>query len=389
MKIYYFQLLILKSILFAFVTLQKEDLNFKYTIIGQDYFATMILINIYPTIFWINPEEENITLKRRYKILKNIENDDSSSSFDEELIIDKILNDRESKEKYNEYIEIEDEYNITSFGKQKCNFTPKFSIDNKLNILGLKNLKYLKDNQIIDYETYSFNDTHFSLGKKSLFDNNEQNFFSIYFFDNFSVKLNSIIIQTEEIPIEVDLKIKLDSLDNFYLILNANYIDTFLNILNKFNNNKCKKSSKNSKTFINCEQLVSTNIDINLNNEIFISIPIEKEDNNDITTIIFQNNNQIPYLNILKLAKENRLEFLINTNEKKIEIIGNSTNIKNYSQIKKNQTNSNHKNIAIILIASFSLIIIIILVIIFYKKYCQKEDQNYYYNINKTSIIVD
>ena len=163
MKIYYFQFLILKSFLFIFVNLQKEDLNFKYSIIEQNYFVANILINYIPTIFWINPEEENITLKRKYKILKKIENDDSSSSFDEESIIEKILNNEEFKEKYNEYIKIEEVFNITSFDKQKCNFTPKFIFDSEnkfLNILGLKNLKYLKDNQIIDYETYSFNDIY-------------------------------------------------------------------------------------------------------------------------------------------------------------------------------------------------------------------------------------
>ena len=392
MKIYYFQFLILKSFLFIFVNLQKEDLNFKYSIIEQNYFVANILINYIPTIFWINPEEENITLKRKYKILKKIENDDSSSSFDEESIIEKILNNEEFKEKYNEYIKIEEVFNITSFDKQKCNFTPKFIFDSEnkfLNILGLKNLKYLKDNQIIDYETYSFNDIYFSLGKKTLFHNNEQNFYLINFSDNFSVKFHSIKIQNEEIPINVDLKIKLDSLDNFYLILDSNYIETFINFFNN-NNNKCKRSLKNSKIIINCENLISTNIDINLNNEIYISIPIEKEDNNDLTTIIFQNNIQNPYLNILKLAKENRLEFLINTNEKIIEIIGNSTNINIYSPIEKeDQPKLNHKTILIIILFSFSLIIIIILVIILYKKYCKKEDQNFYYNINKTSIVVE
>ena len=395
MKIYYLQFLILKSILFAFVNSQKEDLNFKYNIIGQGYCIAIIPINYMPKIFWINPEEENITLKRKYKILNEIIFDDSSSSFDEQSIIEKILNDKEFKEKNNEYIKIEDEYNITSFARQKCNFTPKFSFNNEskyLNILGLKNLKYLKDNQIIDFETYSFNDTYFSLGKKSLFDDNIQNnFYTIKYSDNFSVKLNSIKFLNKEASIDVDLKIKLDSLEDFYLILDSNYIDTFLSVLNKSNNKRCKKNQINSKIVINCEDLISTNIDINLNNDIYISIPIEKDDdNNNINNIIFQNNYQNPYLNILKLAYEKRLEFLINTNEKKIEIIGNSNNINKYTQIEnKNQTNSNHKNLVIILVAIFSLIIIIILVIILYKKCFKKEDQNFYYNINKTSIVID
>ena len=128
-------------------------------------------------------------------------------------------------------------------------------------------------------------------------------------------------------------------------------------------------------------------IDINLNDEIYISIPIEKDENNIINSIIFKKFWKNPYLNILKFANE--LEFLVNTNKKKIEIIENSNNNHITKISNNNDENSNHKNLIIILVSIFSLIIIIILVIILYKKCCKKEDQNFYYNINKTSIVVE
>ncbi len=383
MKIYNLYFLILKTLLFIFVNLKEQELNFEYRINNDNLFTVNISINDTNKIFLIDTKEDNIILKRTM-----IKYEDDDSSFNEESNIGKILNESENN-KIN--IKLEDEYNITSFANQTCNFTPKFfnETDHNYNILGLKNLKYLKDNQIIEYETYSFNDTYFSLGKKDLLNNNSnQNKYSISFSDNLSVKLNSIKINQTEEKIEVkDLKLKLDSLDNFYLILDIKYLKYFLAILNKLNNICLPIFS--TKIFINCYNLNVNYIDINLNDEIYISIPIEKDEHNNINSVIFQNNCQNPYLNILKFANKTELEFLVNTNEKKIEIINNS-NITHITKISNNNDeNSNHKNLIIILVSIFSLIIIIILVIILYKKCCKKEDQNFYYNINKTSIVVE
>lgn len=383
MKIYNLYFLILKTLLFVFANLKEQELNFEYRINNDYLFTVDISINDTNKTFLIDTKEDNIILKRNM-----IKYEDDDSSFNEESNIGKILNESENN---NINIKLEDEYNITSFADRKCDFTPKFfnETDNNYNILGLKNLKYLKDNQIIEYETYSFNDTYFSLGKKDLLNNNSnQNKYSISFSDNLSVKLNSIKINQTEEKIEVkDLKLKLDSLDNFYLILDIKYLKYFLAILNKLNN-KCLPIFS-TKIFINCYNLNVNYIDINLNDEIYISIPIEKDEHNNINSVIFQNNCQNPYLNILKFANKTELEFLVNTNEKKIEIINNS-NITHITKISNNNDkNSNHKNLIIILVSIFSLIIIIILVIILYKKCCKKEEQNFYYNINKTSIVVE
>ena len=382
MKIYNLYFLILKTLLFVFANLKEQELNFEYRINNDYLFTVNISINDTNKIFLIDTKEDNIILKRNM-----IKYEDDDSSFNEESNIGKILNESENN---NINIKLEDEYNITSFANQSCNFTPKFfnETDHNYNILGLKNLKYLKDNEIIEYETYSINDTYFSLGKKDLLNNNlDQNKYSISFFDNLSVKLNSIKINQTEEKIEVkDLKLKLDSLDNFYLILDYIYLKYFLDILNKFNNN-CEKYEQNKNIFINCSNLDLNYIDINLNDEIYISIPIEKDENNIINSIIFKKFWKNPYLNILKFANE--LEFLVNTNKKKIEIIENSNNSHITKISNNNDENSNHKNLIIILVSIFSLIIIIILVIILYKKCCKKEDQNFYYNINKTSIVVE
>ena len=382
MKIYNLYFLILKTLLFVFVNLKEQELNFEYRINNDNLFTVNILINDTNKIFLIDTKEDNIILKRNM-----IKYEDDDSSFDEESNIGKILNESENN---NINIKLEDEYNITSFANQTCNFTPKFfnETDHNYNILGLKNLKYLRDNQIIEYETYSINDTYFSLGKKDLLNNNlNQNIYSISFSDNLSVKLNSIKIDQTEEKIEVkDLKLKIDSLDNFYLILDYIYLKYFLDILNKFNNN-CEKYEQNKNIFINCSNLDLNYIDINLNDEIYISIPIEKDENNIINSIIFKKFWKNPYLNILKFANE--LEFLVNTNKKKIEIIENSKNTHITKISNNNDENSNHKNLIIILVSIFSLIIIIILVIILYKKCCKKEEQNFYYNINKTSIVVE
>ena len=382
MKIYNLYFLILKTLLFVFVNLKEQELNFEYRINNDNLFTVNISINDTNKTFLIDTKEDNIILKRNM-----IKYEDDDSSFDEESNIGKILNESENN---NINIKLEDEYNITSFANQTCNFTPKFfnETDHNYNILGLKNLKYLKDNKIIEYETYSINDTYFSLGKKDLLNNNlNQNIYSISFSDNLSVKLNSIKINQTEEKIEVkDLKLKLDSLDNFYLILDYIYLKYFLDILNKFNNN-CEKYEQNKNIFINCSNLDLNYIDINLNDEIYISIPIEKDENNIINSIIFKKFWKNPYLNILKFANE--LEFLVNTNKKKIEIIENSNNNHITKISNNNDENSNHKNLIIILVSIFSLIIIIILVIILYKKCCKKEDQNFYYNINKTSIVVE
>ena len=382
MKIYNLYFLILKTLLFVFVNLKEQELNFEYRINNDNLFTVNILINDTNKTFLIDTKEDNIILKRNM-----IKYEDDDSSFDEESNIGKILNESENN---NINIKLEDEYNITSFANQSCNFTPKFfnETDHNYNILGLKNLKYLKDNKIIEYETYSINDTYFSLGKKDLLNNNlNQNIYSISVSDNLSVKLNSIKIGQAEEKIEVkDLKLKLDSLDNFYLILDYIYLKYFLDILNKFNNN-CEKYEQNKNIFINCSNLDLNYIDINLNDEIYISIPIEKDENNIINSIIFKKFWKNPYLNILKFANE--LEFLVNTNKKKIEIIENSNNNHITKISNNNDENSNHKNLIIILVSIFSLIIIIILVIILYKKCCKKEDQNFYYNINKTSIVVE
>ena len=389
MKIYNLYFLILKTLLFVFVNLKEQELNFNYRINDDNFFTVDISINNITKTFLIDSQEDNIILKRK---MINYEDYDDSS-IDEESIIGKILNESEYNG-INEYNKLEDEYNITSFANQSCNFTPKFfnETDHNYNILGLKNLKYLKDYQIIEYETYSINDTYFSLGKKDLLNNNSnQNKYSISFFDNLSVKLNSIKINQTEEKIEVkDLKLKLDSLDNFYMILDYKYLKSFLDILNKFNNN-CEKIYQNIKYFIKCNNLNLNYIDINLNDEIYISIPIEKDENNIINSIIFKIFLKNPYLNILNFANKTGLELLVNTNEKKIEIIENS-NITHITKISNNNDdndeNSNHKNLIIILVSIFSLIIIIILVIILYKKCCKKEE-NYYYNINKTSIVVE
>jgi len=382
MKIYNLYFLILKTLLFVFVNLKEQELNFEYRINNDNLFTVNILINDTNKTFLIDTKEDNIILKRNM-----IKYEDDDSSFDEESNIGKILNESENN---NINIKLEDEYNITSFANQTCNFTPKFfnETDHNYNILGLKNLKYLKENKIIEYETYSINDTYFSLGKKDLLNNNlNQNIYSISFSDNLSVKLNSIKIGQAEEKIEVkDLKLKLDSLDNFYLILDYIYLKYFLDILNKFNNN-CEKYEQNKNIFINCSNLDLNYIDINLNDEIYISIPIEKDENNIINSIIFKKFWKNPYLNILKFANE--LEFLVNTNKKKIEIIENSNNTHITKISNNNDENSNHKNLIIILVSIFSLIIIIILVIILYKKCCKKEEQNFYYNINKTSIVVE
>ena len=389
MKIYNLYFLILKTLLFVFVNLKEQELNFNYRINDDNFFTVDISINNINKTFLIDSQEDNIILKRK---MINYEDYDDSS-IDEESIIGKILNESEYNG-INEFNKLEDEYNITSFANQSCNITPKFfnETNKNYNILGLKNLKYLKDNKIIEYETYSINDTYFSLGKKALLNNNSnQNIYSIGFSDNLTVKLNSIKIEKTEEKIEVkNLKLKLDSLDNFYLILGSEYIKYFLIILNKYTNNSCWPIFS-TKIFINCYNLNLTYIDINLNNDIYISIPIEKDDKNNINSIIFQNNCQNPYLNILKFANKTELEFLVNTNEKKIEIIENS-NITHITKISNNNDNndknSNHKNLIIILVSIFSLIIIIILVIILYKKCCKKEE-NYYYNINKTSLVVE
>ena len=388
MKIYNLYFLILKTLLFVFVNLKEQELNFEYRINNDYLFTVNISINDTNKTFLIDTKEDNIILKRNM-----IKYEDDDSSFNEESNIGKILNESENN---NINIKLEDEYNITSFANQSCNITPKFfnETNKNYNILGLKNLKYLKDNKIIEYETYSINDTYFSLGKKDLLNNNlNQNIYSISFSDNLSVKLNSIKINQTEEKIEVkDLKLKLDSLDNFYLILDYIYLKYFLDILNKFNNN-CEKIYQNIKYFIKCNNLNLNYIDINLNDEIYISIPIEKDENNIINSIIFKIFLKNPYLNILNFANKTGLELLVNTNEKKIEIIENS-NITHITKISNNNDdndeNSNHKNLIIIILVSiFSLIIIIILVIILYKKCCKKEEQNFYYNINKTSIVVE
>ena len=388
MKIYNLYFLILKTLLFVFVNLKEKELNFEYRINNDNLFTVNISINDTNKIFLIDTKEDNIILKRNM-----IKYEDDDSSFDEESNIGKILNESENN---NINIKLEDEYNITSFANQSCNITPKFfnETNKNYNILGLKNLKYLKDNQIIEYETYSINDTYFSLGKKALLNNNSnQNIYSIGFSDNLTVKLNSIKIEKTEEKIEVkNLKLKLDSLDNFYMILDYKYLESFLDILNKFNNN-CEKIYQNIKYFIKCNNLNLNYIDINLNDEIYISIPIEKDENNIINSIIFKIFLKNPYLNILNFANKTGLELLVNTNEKKIEIIENS-NITHITKISNNNDdndeNSNHKNLIIIILVSiFSLIIIIILVIILYKKCCKKEEQNFYYNINKTSIVVE
>ena len=390
MKIYNLYFLILKTLLFVFVNLKEQELNFNYRINDDNFFTVDISINNITKTFLIDSQEDNIILKRK---MINYEDYDDSS-IDEESIIGKILNDSEYNG-INEYNKLEDEYNITSFANQSCNITPKFfnETNKNYNILGLKNLKYLKDNKIIEYETYSINDTYFSLGKKALLNNNSnQNIYSIGFSDNLTVKLNSIKIEQTEKKIEVkNLKLKLDSLDNFYMILDYKYLKSFLDILNKFNNN-CEKIYQNIKYFIKCNNLNLNYIDINLNDEIYISIPIEKDENNIINSIIFKIFLKNPYLNILNFANKTGLELLVNTNEKKIEIIENS-NITHITKISNNNDdndeNSNHKNLIIIILVSiFSLIIIIILVIILYKKCCKKEE-NYYYNINKTSIVVE
>ena len=169
MKIYNLYFLILKTLLFVFANLKGQELNFEYRINNDNLFTVNISINNTNKTFLIDTKEDNIILKRK---MINYEDYDDSS-IDEESIIGKILNESEYNG-INEYNKLEDEYNITSFANQTCNFTPKFfnETDHNYNILGLKNLKYLKDYQIIEYETYSFNDTYFSLGKKDLLNNN-------------------------------------------------------------------------------------------------------------------------------------------------------------------------------------------------------------------------
>ena len=77
----------------------------------------------------INSLTKSPLVKVRDNSLKHIRQyeDYDDSSFDEESIIGKILNESQNNN-VNEYFKLEDEYNITSFANKSCYFTPKFSL---------------------------------------------------------------------------------------------------------------------------------------------------------------------------------------------------------------------------------------------------------------------